>query len=184
MGHGKETPRQKMIGMMYLVLTALLALNVSADILNAFVLVDESLVRATEIFVEKNNTSYEIFDAQMEKAASKVGPFRDKAYQVKEKADQLAYDIQKLKADLIEFADGKDARKETLIPMHWMIGRGDNAKNLETFSYDGMKIHGKDQTDKPAQMMLLKNPFTNEEESGKKIKGKDNQIQRISSGIN
>ena len=36
MGHGKETPRQKMIGMMYLVLTALLALNVSKDVLNAF----------------------------------------------------------------------------------------------------------------------------------------------------
>ena len=31
-----ETPRQKMIGMMYLVLTAMLALNVSADVLDAF----------------------------------------------------------------------------------------------------------------------------------------------------
>ncbi len=40
MGHGKETPRQKMIGMMYLVLTALLALNVSKDVLDAFVIVD------------------------------------------------------------------------------------------------------------------------------------------------
>ena len=38
-----ETPRQKMIGMMYLVLTAMLALNVSADILNGFSLVDNSL---------------------------------------------------------------------------------------------------------------------------------------------
>ncbi len=37
----KETPRQKMIGMMYLVLTALLALNVSKDIINAFVTVNE-----------------------------------------------------------------------------------------------------------------------------------------------
>ena len=40
MGHGKETPRQKMIGMMYLVLTAMLALNVSKEVLNAFILVD------------------------------------------------------------------------------------------------------------------------------------------------
>ena len=38
-----ETPRQKMIGMMYLVLTAMLALNVSTDILNGFTLVDNSL---------------------------------------------------------------------------------------------------------------------------------------------
>lgn len=36
MAGAKETPRQKMIGMMYLVLTALLALNVSVDILDAF----------------------------------------------------------------------------------------------------------------------------------------------------
>ena len=36
MAHGKETPRQKMIGMMYLVLTALLALNVSKEAVEAF----------------------------------------------------------------------------------------------------------------------------------------------------
>ena len=38
-----ETPRQRMIGMMYLVLTAMLALNVSAAILNGYLQVDESL---------------------------------------------------------------------------------------------------------------------------------------------
>ncbi len=39
-----KEPRQKMINIMYLVLTALLALNVSAEILNAFVTVDNSLI--------------------------------------------------------------------------------------------------------------------------------------------
>ena len=43
MAGAKETPRQKMIGMMYLVLTALLALNVSADILDAFAIVPKPL---------------------------------------------------------------------------------------------------------------------------------------------
>ena len=42
-GNCPETPRQKMIGMMYLFLTAMLALNVSGDLLNAFVLVDDSI---------------------------------------------------------------------------------------------------------------------------------------------
>ena len=46
----KETPRQKMIGMMYLVLMAMLALNVSKEVLDAFVLVDEGLVKTTENF--------------------------------------------------------------------------------------------------------------------------------------
>ena len=43
MAGGKQTPRQKLIGMMYLVLTALLALNVSVEVLDAFVLVDDGL---------------------------------------------------------------------------------------------------------------------------------------------
>ncbi|MEN9699987.1 MAG: hypothetical protein RLZZ301_1185, partial [Bacteroidota bacterium] len=43
MAGGKETPRQKMIGMMYLVLTALLALNVSKQILDAFVAIEDNI---------------------------------------------------------------------------------------------------------------------------------------------
>ncbi|MDZ4824000.1 MAG: hypothetical protein SH856_11120 [Flavobacteriales bacterium] len=43
----KETPRQKMIGMMYLVLTALLALNVSKEILDAFIAIDKGLGQPT-----------------------------------------------------------------------------------------------------------------------------------------
>lgn len=52
MAGGKETPRQKMIGMMYLVLTALLALNVSKSILDAFVAIEENIQTAnlTELF--------------------------------------------------------------------------------------------------------------------------------------
>src|SRR5690606_36594188 len=46
MAGGKETPRQKMIGMMYLVLTALLALNVSKQILDAFVAIEENIQKA------------------------------------------------------------------------------------------------------------------------------------------
>ena len=42
MAGGKETPRQKMIGMMYLVLTALLALNISKEVLDGFVKVEKA----------------------------------------------------------------------------------------------------------------------------------------------
>ena len=48
MGGGNESPRQKMIGMMYLVLTALLALNVSKSILDAFVAIEENIQVANE----------------------------------------------------------------------------------------------------------------------------------------
>jgi len=52
MAGAKETPRQKMIGMMYLVLTALLALNVSKSILDAFVAIEENMQKAnlSELF--------------------------------------------------------------------------------------------------------------------------------------
>jgi len=51
MSGGKETPRQKMIGMMYLVLTALLALNVSNAVLEKFAIIDDTLSKA----VNNNN---------------------------------------------------------------------------------------------------------------------------------
>ena len=41
----KLTPRQKMINLMYVVLMAMLALNVSSDVLEGFKLVDEGLNR-------------------------------------------------------------------------------------------------------------------------------------------
>jgi len=52
MAGGKETPRQKMIGMMYLVLTALLALQVSNTILDRFVFIDQSLDQSAVFVVQ------------------------------------------------------------------------------------------------------------------------------------
>ena len=48
MGGGKETPRQKMIGLMYLVLMAMLAMNVSKEIINAFVTLNNKLESSIE----------------------------------------------------------------------------------------------------------------------------------------
>ena len=62
MAHGKETPRQKMIGMMYLVLTALLALNVSTSVLDAFKIIDEGLEKTGVTIEDKNKEIYMEFD--------------------------------------------------------------------------------------------------------------------------
>ena len=56
MGGGKETPRQKMVGLMYLVLMALLAMNVSKEIINAFVTLNNKLESSIEQ-VESFNTN-------------------------------------------------------------------------------------------------------------------------------
>jgi hypothetical protein len=57
MAGGKETPRQKMIGMMYLVLTALLALNVSKEIINAFVKLDSKLLENQKTLIAKKRSA-------------------------------------------------------------------------------------------------------------------------------
>ncbi len=56
-----ETPRQRMIGMMYLVLTAMLALNVSADVLNAFTKVQEGLSSTIENYKKKNEIVFRLY---------------------------------------------------------------------------------------------------------------------------
>ena len=56
-----KEPRQKMINMMYLVLTALLALNVSSEILNAFKTVNTSLMNANGIIEAKNARIFKLF---------------------------------------------------------------------------------------------------------------------------
>ena len=59
MAGGKETPRQKMIGMMYLVLTALLALNVSKQVLEAFAAIEDNTQRSNENLYIKGQENLE-----------------------------------------------------------------------------------------------------------------------------
>src|SRR4030042_450157 len=106
MAHGKETPRQKMIGMMYLVLTALLALNVSKDVLNAFVLVDESLTKTTENFYHKNDVYYKEFDRAAAENPKKAGTWKAKADEVKSKSEELSKYIQGLKLEIVKRGEG------------------------------------------------------------------------------
>jgi gliding motility-associated protein GldM len=89
MAHGKETPRQKMIGMMYLVLTAMLALNVSKDAVEAFKKVDEGLTKTVANYIRKNSGTYMEFDRAAAENPLKAGPYRDKAFTLKERADEV-----------------------------------------------------------------------------------------------
>ncbi|SDG42810.1 type IX secretion system motor protein PorM/GldM [Psychroflexus sediminis] len=57
MASGKQTPRQKMINLMYLVFIAMLALNMSKEVLRSFGIINESLVEANEKFVQKNEVA-------------------------------------------------------------------------------------------------------------------------------
>lgn len=108
MASGKLTPRQKMINMMYLVLTALLALNVSREVMDAFydVMQNQNTTIAT---VEKQNASvYAAFSAAAAENETKAGPWRDKAFNVQNKANELYTYLDSLKATLIRISGGTD----------------------------------------------------------------------------
>jgi len=85
----KETPRQKMIGMMYLVLTALLALNVSVQVLDAFVTVNESMEATNMNFAKKIEATYYSFERQNQLNPARVGPFYEKAKIVRSLSSEL-----------------------------------------------------------------------------------------------
>ncbi len=100
MAGGKETGRQKMIGMMYLVLTALLALNVSKDILEAFAMIDEGIVATNESFTTKIDDQYAAFKAAYDKNPAKVEEYWKQAQSIKSEADETVKYLTTLKAIL------------------------------------------------------------------------------------
>ena len=107
MAGGNISPRQKMINMMYLVLTALLALNVSKEVLNSFFEVNKGIARATTNFNAKNGDTYAAFDAAAEVNPVKAGQYREQAYEIKEVADKLVASLQEMKYNLVLAADKK-----------------------------------------------------------------------------
>jgi gliding motility-associated protein GldM len=97
-----KEPRQKMINMMYLVLTALLALNVSSEILNAFVTVNSSITKSNDLITDKNKLTYASFEAKLKDPQTQANAsiWAPKAQEAKKlSADLFAY-IEQLKADL------------------------------------------------------------------------------------
>jgi len=129
-----ETPRQKMIGMMYLVLTAMLALNVSADVLNAFTKVQHGLTSTIANFNKKNADLYNEIEMAYNLNQVKVASVREKALGVREDTRKLMDHIEQLKRKMVELADGEEA--------------------------DVMDIKAKDNLDIGGQVMLLQGEGT------------------------
>jgi len=102
------SPRQKMINLMYVVLMAMLALNVSTEVLEGFSLVEESLSRTTSNSSKENASIYSDFEAQMKANPEKVKAWFDKATSVKRMRDSLFNFAQELKEAIVREADGKD----------------------------------------------------------------------------
>ena len=97
-----------MINLMYVVLMAMLAMNVSSDVLNGFTLVDNGLARSTDNATQQNEAIFNDFATQMEKNPEKVRPWFEKAQYVKQLSDSLFNYSEELKTRIVVMADGKD----------------------------------------------------------------------------
>jgi gliding motility-associated protein GldM len=106
MAGGNLSPRQKMINMMYLVLTALLALNISKDILDALTRLNASLDETVQTVNAKNADIYSAFQRAMADNPEKTKEWNDKAMAVKKASDDLNTHIAELKHSLIEVSGG------------------------------------------------------------------------------
>ncbi len=100
--------RQKMINLMYVVLMAMLALNVSSDVLNGFSLVEDSLLRTTANASASNEALYKDLQEQMEVNPTKVKEWYDKAQYVRQISDSLYNFAEELKIRIVQQTDGKD----------------------------------------------------------------------------
>ncbi len=114
MAGGKETPRQKMIGMMYLVLTALLALNVSKQVIAAFITLNDKVDVSTNAVEDKVGGIYDGFSAKIlalqtskdEAGIKAIKKWQEKADLVKEEADVTVDFIINQANDMIKIAEG------------------------------------------------------------------------------
>ena len=93
---------------MYVVLMAMLAMNISSEVLDGFSIVDASLMQSTANTEKQNTTIYDDFETQLKANPQKVREWFDKATLVKRMSDSLYNYAQQLKVAIVKDADGSD----------------------------------------------------------------------------
>jgi hypothetical protein len=154
MAGGKETPRQKMIGMMYLVLTALLALNVSKEIIRAFVTINDKLDASGEIVKQSSGATYQLFQGK-------------KAALVAQKSDTKMIDFWMAKADQLKartnttihyiLSESNEMIKEAEGGTDWVAKKDDNGNIRELKPL--LDISAMDNYDIPTNRFIGGNPM-------------------------
>ncbi|MCG8307389.1 MAG: gliding motility protein GldM [Cytophagales bacterium] len=110
MAAAKETPRQKMIGMMYLVLTAMLALNVDSAVLERFELINGTLEHQIENNGKRNGTTVKGIAAAVEEKGNREDDLAvlNKAQEVRNKTNEIITYMNQLKSEIVEYTGGTD----------------------------------------------------------------------------
>lgn len=148
-------PRQKMINMMYLVLTAILALNVSKEVLDAFALLDADLVRSERAHEERSRLDYAAFDAAARDYPARYTRANGQAQEVHRAADSLVAYITDIKAGVIAQAEGR--------PMAEVLGKdADGRDSLLALAH----IEAKDDRDALTRRLVGSEPASPKDGAG------------------
>ena len=130
-----ETPRQKMIQMMYLVYTAMLALNVSAEVVEGFKTVGNAMTKSNQNMVLKLEDTYENFESALKNNPAKVKEKYDKAQEIKKLSNELVYSLDTITYSFV----GEIAKKAEII----LIDPNNSEKTIKRVIYlrndDGSK---------------------------------------------
>ena len=156
----KETPRQKMIGMMYLVYTALLAMNVSKDILDAFDTVNTGVQTTNITLSQQIGQKYAAFEEQYGLDQEKVGPYWEQAQALRTEADELINYVEALKWDLVKKVECEKAK--TPAEAASMALTSGLLRSADTVGMNGRKIYNintskvqsRDNYNKPTEYMM------------------------------
>lgn len=134
-----KEPRQIMINLMYLVLTAMLALNISSEILHAFKIINGSLVKSNGSIDAKNNETLLALQANedMEGHKERVKPFNDRAKEVHEKSAEVYKYLEEWKTKIVNQAGGFKTGREA--------GEIKNEENIDASTYMLVEQKGGDQ---------------------------------------
>lgn len=103
----RTSPRQRMINLMYIVLTAMLALNVSSDVLDAFAQVEDGLSRTNANVARRNDAIFAELKALDEENHQKAGAMFASALDVRRESSMLFSEIDSLKKAIAIAADGR-----------------------------------------------------------------------------
>ncbi len=105
----RMSPRQRMINLMYIVLTAMLALNVSSDVLNGFSQVHDSISRTNKNIAERNAAQFRYLESLYQESPEKAGVWYEKGSKLRERSESVFNAIEQLKIDIAVATDGKGA---------------------------------------------------------------------------
>lgn len=168
-----------MIGMMYLVLTALLALNVSKQMLDAFIVVNETMETTNSNFNKKLDYALSKFYSQYQSNPNKVGPYWERAQKARKLSENLTNYIDSIKYTVvartngISYAEAKklplskvESKDKYTEPTNYFIGSSHNGSGGEA-----RKLKDKIEAYKKEMVGLLDPKYQNTMKLGLKTQG-------------